>query len=125
MLIKDKPENKRLSFGLRRIADRLFYARIMAKLSREEVAKIRNVSVNTVRRWETRKSTPKNQKLIMGLAEIYNISYLWLAFRYGDEKDDFASGIELYKLQNIWDKLSQEQQLKAIAYIQKLADDSN
>ena len=121
MLLTTLPENKRFSFGLRRIADRLFYARIMAKLSREEVAKLRGVNVSTVRRWETRKGAPKNQQLIMNLARIYNISYPWLAFQYGKQTDDFATGIEFDQLRSAWDKLDQEQQIKAMIYIQKLA----
>lgn len=115
-------EKDRFRFGLRRIADRLFYARIMAKLSRDEVAKLRNVNVNTVRRWETRTGAPKNQQLIMNLARIYNISYPWLAFRYGNETDDFATGIEFNQLRTAWEKLNQEQQIKAMICIQKLAN---
>lgn len=116
----NKADNQRFGYGLRRIADRLFYARIMAKLSREEVAKLRNVSVKTVRRWETRTGAPKNHQLILNLAEMYNISYTWLAFRQGNEKDNFATGLKFQQLEATWGKLNTEQQIKALIYIQKL-----
>ncbi|MBL1142828.1 MAG: helix-turn-helix transcriptional regulator [Proteobacteria bacterium] len=111
---------KRLNYGLRRISDRLFYARIKAKLSQEDVAKIRNISVKTVKRWETRAGTPKNQNLIMKLAEIYNISYPWLSFHFGSEETDFEQGFELELIDNIWQKLDREKQKSVMVTIQKL-----
>jgi transcriptional regulator with XRE-family HTH domain len=112
--------NKRFNYGLRRISDRLFYARIKAKLSREDVAKIRNIAASTVKRWETREGTPKNQKLIIELAEVYNISYPWLSFHFGSEKYNFEQGFELETIESIWEKLDREKQKTVMIYFQKL-----
>lgn len=117
-----KASDKRFDYGLRRISDRLFYARIKAKLSREDVAKVRNITAKTVRRWETREGTPKNQNLIMELAEIYNISYPWLSFHFGSKDDDFEQGFELEFIKDIWDGLDREKQKATMIYIQKLKE---
>ena len=118
-----KPSNKRFNYGLRRISDRLFYARIQATMSQKDVAIIRDISVNTVKRWETREGAPKNQQLLMELAEIYNISYPWLAFRYGDEDTDFEQGFELECINSIWQKLDKDKQKAALIYLLKLNDE--
>lgn len=115
-----KAPDKRFNYGLRRISDRLFYARIKAKLTREDVAKIRSITARTVRHWETREGTPKNQNLIMELAEIYNISYPWLSFHFGSEELNFEQGFEPELLENIWDGLDREKQKATMIYIQKL-----
>jgi len=70
-----KPGNKDFNYGLRRLSDRLFYARIKAKLTLEDVAKTQNITAKTVRRWETRGGIPKNKKFLMELAKTYNVSY--------------------------------------------------
>lgn len=115
-----KTSDKRFNYGLRRISDRLFYARIKAKLSHKDVAEIRNISVRTVKRWETRTGTPKNQKLIMELAEIYNISYPWLSFHFGSEEHNYEQGFEFELIESIWQKLDSEKQKAAMIYFQKL-----
>ncbi len=115
-----KEINKRFNYGLRRISDRLFYARIKATLTQEDVAKIRNITAMTVKRWETRDGAPKNQNLIMELAEIYNISYPWLSFRYGSEEYDFEQGFELEFIKDVWHKLDREKQKATMIFIQKL-----
>ena len=118
-----KPSNKRFNYGLRRISDRLFYARIQATMSQKDVAIIRDISVNTVKRWETREGAPKSQQLLMELAEIYNISYPWLAFRYGNEDYTFEQGFELECINNIWQKLDKDKQKAALIYLLKLNDE--
>ena len=109
----------RLGYGLRRVADRLFYARIKAKMSYEDVAKEQNVSAQTVKRWETRSGAPKDQNRLMALAEIYNISYPWMAYRYGKETDNFSTGLKLEHLQAYWDSLDQQQQKQALIQLLK------
>lgn len=115
-----KTIDKRFNYGLRRISDRLFYARIKAKLTQEEVAKNRNITVNTIKRWETRGGAPKSQNLIMELAEIYNISYPWLSFRYGSEECDFEQGFEPAYINEMWHTLDREKQKVAVIHLQKL-----
>ena len=112
--------NNRFNYGLRRISDRLFYARIQAKLTQEEVAKIRNITASSVKRWETRGGTPKSQSLIMELAEIYNISYPWLSFHYGSEEYDFEQGFDSEFIKDMWCKLDREKQKVAVIHLQKL-----
>lgn len=115
-----KTIDKRFNYGLRRISDRLFYARIKAKLTQEEVAKIRNISAKTVKRWETREGAPKNQNLIMELAETYNISYPWLSFHFGNEEYDFEQGFEPEYINDMWHSLDRERQKATVIYLQKL-----
>ncbi len=115
-----KTIDKRLNYGLRRISDRLFYARIQAKLTQEEVAKIRNITASTVKRWETRDGAPKNQNLIMELAEIYNISYPWLSFHYGWEEYNFEQGFDPEFIKDMWCKLDREKHKVAVIHLQKL-----
>jgi len=117
---ESKTVDKRFNYGLRRISDRLFYARIKAKLTQEEVAKIRNITASTVKRWETREGAPKSQSLIMELAEIYNISYPWLSFHFGSEEYDFEQGFEFELIKDIWLKLDKEKQKSTMIYLQKL-----
>jgi len=112
--------NKRFSYGLRRLSDRLFYARIKAKITQADVAKIRNITAKTVKRWETHSGAPKNQYLIMELAEIYNISYPWLSFHDGSEEYDFEQVFESEYLNELWEKLEREKQKAAMIYLQKL-----
>ena len=115
-----KTINKRFSYGLRRVSDRLFYARIKAKLTQEDVAKIRNITARTVKRWETRDGAPKNQHLIMELAEIYSISYPWLSFHYGNEEYNFEQGFEPEYINELWHNLDREKQKATMIYLQKL-----
>jgi transcriptional regulator with XRE-family HTH domain len=115
-----KTIDKRFNYGLRRISDRLFYARIQAKLTQEDVANIRNITAKTVKRWETREGAPKNQNLIMELAEIYNISYPWLSFHFGDEKYGFEQGFEPEYINGLWYSLDREKQKATVIYLQKL-----
>jgi transcriptional regulator with XRE-family HTH domain len=115
-----KTINKRFNYGLRRISDRLFYARIQAKFTQEEVAIIRNITASTVKRWETRKGAPKSQILIMELAEIYNISYPWLSFHYGSEEYNFEQGFDSEFIKDMWCKLDREKQKVAVIHLQKL-----
>ncbi len=115
----NQPLDDRLGYGLRRVADRLFYARIKAKMSYEDVATRQTVSVQTVKRWETRSGAPKDHKRLMALAEIYNISYPWMAYRYGKETDNFLTGLKLEHLQSYWESLEQEQQKKALIQLLK------
>jgi len=117
---KNKKMNNRFNYGLRRISDRLFYARIKSKLTQEEVAKIRNISVKTVKRWETRGGAPKNQFVIMELAEIYNISYPWLSFRFGSEEYGFERGFEPEYINDMWHSLDREKQKATMIYLQGL-----
>jgi transcriptional regulator with XRE-family HTH domain len=112
--------NNRFNYGLRRISDRLFYARIKAKLTQEDMAKIRNITAKTVKRWETRHGAPKNQNLIMELAEIYNISYPWLSFHYGNEEYDFEQVFEPEYINDMWHSLDREKQKTTVIYLQKL-----
>jgi len=115
-----KTIDKRFNYGLRRISDRLFYARIKAKLTQEDVAKIRNITSKTVKRWETRGGTPKSQNLIMDLAEIYNISYPWLSFHYGSEEYNFEKGFDPEFIKDMWSNLDRDQQMLTMVYLQKL-----
>ncbi len=115
-----KTIDNRFNYGLRRLSDRLFYARIKAKLSHEDVAKIRNITAKTVKRWETRSGAPKSQNLIMELAEIYNISYLWLSFRYGNEEYYFDQGFEPEYINELWHNLDREKQKSTMVHLQKL-----
>lgn len=86
------------------------------------MAKIRNITVKTVKRWETREGAPKNQNLIMELAEIYNISYPWLSFHFGSEEYDFEQGFELEFIKDVWHRLDREKQKATMIYIQKLME---
>ncbi len=115
-----KTIDKRFNYGLRRISDRLFYARIQAKHTQEEVAKIRNITASTVKRWETRDGAPKSQNLIMELAEIYNISYPWLSSRFGSEEYSFEQGFEPAYINDMWHALDREKQKTTMIYLQKL-----
>lgn len=115
-----KKIDKRFNYGLRRLSDRLFYARIKAKLTQEDVAKIRKITTKTVNRWETREGAPKNQNLIMELAKIYNISYPWLSFHFGNEGYDFEQGFEPEYINDMWHSLDREKQKSTVIYLQKL-----
>lgn len=115
-----KPTNKRFKYGLRRLSDRLFYARIKAKLSIDDVAKIRNISANTVKRWEKREGTPKNKNLLLELAEIYNVSFPWLSIHFGNEEDTYEQGFEL--INELWKKLDLEKQKATMVNIIKMME---
>lgn len=115
-----KTINNRFNYGLRRLSDRLFYARIKAKLTQADVAKIRKITTKTVKRWETHSGAPKNQNIIMELAEIYNLSYTWLSFHYGSEENDFEQGFDPEFIKDMWCRLDREQQEIAVIHIQKL-----
>ena len=120
-----KPVDKRFNYGLRRISDRLFYARIKAELSHVDVAKIKKITVKTVKRWETREGTPKNQNLIMELAEIYNVSYPWLSYQFGSEEYNFEQGFDCEFINDVWNGLDRDKQKATMIYIQKLMTQKN
>ncbi len=118
-----KPGNKDFNYGLRRLSDRLFYARIKAKLTLEDVAKTQNITAKTVTRWETRGGIPKNKKFLMELAKTYNVSYPWLSTHYGSEEHNFEQGFELFN--ELWDKLGKEKQKDIMIYTLKLIEAEN
>ncbi len=116
---------KRFNYGLRRLSDRIAYARVKANLTHKDVAAARGVSLRTAIRWESRHGAPHRPSVLIPLAELFNISYPFLASHFGSQYHDFAQGVELEYLQQKWSSLPREKQIATFDYVQALLGESN
>jgi transcriptional regulator with XRE-family HTH domain len=114
---------KRFNYGLRRLSDRIAYARIKANLTHEDVANDRGVTLRTAMRWETRQGAPHRPRILIPLAKLFNISYPFLMSHFGSQYHDFDQGIELEYLQQKWSSLDRDKQIATFNYVQTLLDD--